>query len=192
LDTALEWLLGAGIVTVLFTQTFVIARSIVGSWIKTRRERKGLMRLLYTEVTQNKANIEYVAVLLGKSDEAKSALAIRGQYVSAEAWKAVRGALAQNISSKDFTVISDYYRNVLRLEEVATVERAKKDRDADHETSSATIYKAKLLLKALLKQDSEVQELIQGQVRGVAARDTLAELVEKQEPPTPDSGQNHR
>src|SRR5215213_8642994 len=125
--SALEWLLGAGIVTVLLTQIITIARSVIGSLITRSRARKGLLRLLYTEVAQNKVNADYVAPLLDQPDTAKGVLAMRGRYVSAEAWKASRVDLAQNISSKHFAVLSDYYKNVLLLDEVVTVERAKKD-----------------------------------------------------------------
>jgi hypothetical protein len=99
MDTALEYLLGAGIVGVLFTQILAIGRSIVGSLITRRRERQGLLRLLYTEVAQNQGNIGYVAPLLDRADTAKSALAMRGRYVSTEAWKAVRVSLSQFVSS---------------------------------------------------------------------------------------------
>src|SRR5215217_3270063 len=88
--SALEWLLGAGIVTVLLTQIITIARSVIGSLITRSRARKGLLRLLYTEVAQNKVNTDYVAPLLDQPDTAKGALAMRGRYVSAEAWKASR------------------------------------------------------------------------------------------------------
>src|SRR5215218_9135369 len=124
--SALEWLLGAGIVTVLLTQIITIARSVIGSLITRSRARKGLLRLLYTEVAQNKVNADYVAPLLDQPDTAKGVLAMRGRYVSAEAWKASRVDLAQNISSKHFAVLSDYYKNVLLLDEVVTVEREKK------------------------------------------------------------------
>ena len=52
MEATLEWFLGAGILTVLVAQIIVIVRSIVGWFIKTGRERKGLLRLLYTEVAQ--------------------------------------------------------------------------------------------------------------------------------------------
>jgi len=54
MEATLEWFLGAGILTVLVAQIIVIVRSIVGWFIKTGRKRKGLLRLLYTEVAQNK------------------------------------------------------------------------------------------------------------------------------------------
>jgi hypothetical protein len=100
MDTALEWLLGAGILTVLVAQSIAIARSIVGSLITKSRERKGLLRLLYTEVAQNKNIIDYMALLLDDPNYVKSVLAMRGRYVTAEAWKAARVPLSQNISSK--------------------------------------------------------------------------------------------
>src|SRR5215208_803967 len=179
--SALEWLLGAGIVTVLLTQIITIARSVIGSLITRSRARKGLLRLLYTEVAQNKVNADYVAPLLDQPDTAKGVLAMRGRYVSAEAWKASRVDLAQNVSSKHFAVLSDYYKNVLLLDEVVTVERAKKDREAAYETSSDTIQKAKLLLQALSERESEVEALIRAQVPDVTAGDKYAELVQKQE-----------
>lgn len=185
MDIALEWLLGAGIITVLLTQIIATARTIIGSSITKSRERKGLLRVLYAEVAQNKVNIAYVAPLLDRADTAESVLAMRGQYVSAEAWKTVQVPLSQNISSKHFAVLADYYKNVLLLEEVVTGERSRRDEDADHASSSNTIENTKLLLKALSEQESEVQALIRAQVRDVTARDKYAELAQKQELPKP-------
>src|SRR5215217_3774996 len=169
---------------ILLTQIIAIGRSIIGASITKRRERKGLLRLLYTEVAQNKIITAYVASELDRP-EATRALAMRGRYVSAEAWKAARVDLSQNISSKDFAVLSDYYKNVLLLEEVVAIERAKKDRDANHETSSDRVREAKLLLQALSTLEGQVEKLIRDKVRGVTARDTLAELAEKQQLPNP-------
>jgi hypothetical protein len=170
METTLEWFLGAGILTVLVAQIIVIVRSIVGWFIKTGRERKGLLRLLYTEVAQNKNIIDYVSTLLDRPNDAKSALAMRGRYVTAEAWKAARLPLAQNISSKHFAVLSDYYKNLLLLEEVVTVERERKDRDASHETNSDTLDKAKILLEALVELQSEVLERLSQRLgRGAVA-----------------------
>jgi hypothetical protein len=192
METTLEWFLGAGILTVLVAQIIVIVRLIVGWFIKTGRERKGLLRLLYTEVAQNKNIIDYVSTLLDHPNDAKSALAMRGRYVTAEAWKAARLPLAQNISIKHFAVLSDYYKNLLLLEEVVTVERERKDRDASHETNSDTLDKAKILLEALVELQSEVLELIQTKVRGVTARDKYAELAQNQELPTPPNSEKQR
>ena len=178
MDATLEWFLGAGILTVLVAQIIVIVRSIVGWFIKTGRERKGLLRLLYTEIAQNKNIIDYVSTLLDRPNDARSALAMRGRYVTAEAWKTARLPLAQNISSKHFAVLSDYYKNLLLLEEVVTVERERKDRDASYETNSDTIDKAKILLEALVQLQSEVLDLIRKKVRGVTARDKYAELAQ--------------
>ena len=86
--------------------------------------------------------------------------------------------LAQNISSKHFAVLSDYYKNLLLLEEVVTVERERKDRDASYETNSDTIDKAKILLEALVQLQSEVLDLVRKKVRGVTARDKYAELAQ--------------
>jgi hypothetical protein len=177
----LELLLGAGILAVLVTQLITTARSVIGALIPSRRERKGLLRLLYTEVAQNESHISYVASLLGDSDSARSALAMRGRYVSSEALKAVRVPLSQSISSKDFAVLSDYYKNVLLLEEVVTEERLKRDKDAAYETIRDTIDKTKLLLRALSEQGSEVQKRIRRKVRNVTSTDKYAELVQEQD-----------
>jgi hypothetical protein len=180
METTLEWLLGAGIFTVLVTQFFGIARSIVGSYITKRRARKGLLRLLYTEVAQNKTNIDYVVDVINRPETAKSALAMRGRYVTAEAWKSARVPLSQNISGKHFAVLSDYYKNLLLLEEVVTQERERKDNDASYQTSSDTIDKVSILLEALEELQSEVLALIRSKVRGVTARDKYAEIAQKQ------------
>jgi hypothetical protein len=132
-------------------------------------------------VSQNELHIAYVSDLLNQPHSAKSALAMRGRYVTAEAWKAVRVNLATKISGEEFAVLSDYYKNVLLLEEVAAIERAKKDRDADHETSSDLIYKAQILLQALAERERDAQGLIRARLPDVTASDRYAELAQKQE-----------
>jgi hypothetical protein len=89
-------------------------------------------------------------------------------------------------------VLSGYYKNVLLLEEVVTVERGRKDRDSAHETSTDTIYKARLLLKALQEQESEVQALIRTQVPDVTAKDKYAELAQNPALPHPLNSENRR
>jgi hypothetical protein len=90
-------------------------------------------------------------------------------------------SLSQNLSSKHFAVLADYYKNLLLLEEVVTLERERKDKEASHETSSNTIDNAKTLLKALDELQSEVLALIRTKVRGVTARDKYAELAQNQD-----------
>lgn len=173
---ALQYFLGGGIVGVLVTQFVTSLRA----WWARRRERKGLLQILYTEIAQNKHIIDYVAPLLELPD-ATTVLSMRGRYVSAEAWKAVRVELSKNISRKSFAALSDYYKNVLLLEEVVTLERARTDEDPQHETRSDIIQQAKLLVQALSELESEIQQLIRKQVRDVTARDKYAELVRNQE-----------
>ena len=60
MSEALQYLLGAGIVGVLVTQ-FVTS---VRRWRARRRERDGLLRLLYTEIVQNGDIIDYVISLV--------------------------------------------------------------------------------------------------------------------------------
>jgi hypothetical protein len=196
METVLEYLLAFGIVGVLLTQITAIVRSVVGSLITRSRERTGLMRLLYVEVAQNEPNIAYVATELERPDAARYALAMRGRYVNAEVWKAVRVSLSQSISSKHFAVLSDYYKNVLLLEEVVTEEREKKDRKKDreqnHETSSDIIYKTKVLVRALQEQEGKVQEVIRTQVPDVTASDRYAELLQTQALAAPPGFKNRR
>jgi hypothetical protein len=146
-----------------------------------KRECKGVLRLLYTEVAQNKNIIEYVVPLLDQRPTASTALIMRGQYVRAEAWKAVRVSLAQRISGENFAVLSDYYKNILLLEEVVSIERERKDKKSEHETSNDDISKVKVLLKTLQQLENEVQVLIKKQVPDVTARDKLTENAQKQE-----------
>jgi hypothetical protein len=124
------------------------------------RERGGLLRLLYTELSQNEQNIAHISDLLNQPVTAKSALAMRGRYVTAEAWRAVRVDVAKSILGEEIAVLSDYYKNVLPLEEVAAIERARKDRDTDHETSSNVISQAQTLLQALAEREMDAQALI--------------------------------
>ncbi len=181
MNTVLQFLIGAGVLSVLFTQLATSWRA----WRERQRQRKGLLRIVYTEIAQNKAIIDYVAPLLDQPDAAKSALAMRGRYVSTEAWKAVRVGLSQNCASKCFVALSDYYKNVLLLEEVVTLERARKDEDPEHETSRDTIHNAKLIVKALSELESEMLPLIRDQAPDVTATDKLAELAQKQALPKP-------
>jgi hypothetical protein len=179
MSEALQYLFGGGIIGGVIGALVAQIATSVRAWRDRRRARKGLLRLLYTEASQNKLNIDYVAPLLDRPD-VKGALAMRGRYVTAEAWKAARVPLSQNIPSKDFAVLSDYYKNILLLEELTTLERASKVKDASYETSSDAIDKAKPLLKALEELQSEVLALIRCKVPGVAARDKYAELAQKQ------------
>ncbi len=127
------------------------------------REQHGLLLLLYTEACQNKTNIDYVYFELNQI-QTTGVLAMRGQYVKAEAWKAVRVDLAKSLSHKHFAALADYYKNILLLEEVVILERSRKDRNPDHETNSDMKQKANHLLKLLKTQGGEVIELIQDQV----------------------------
>ena len=68
---------------------------------------------------------------------------MRGQYVRSEAWKATRVNISQSLSSKQFAVLSDYYKNILLLEEVVAEEREKRDKDPDHETKQSMLDQAK-------------------------------------------------
>src|ERR671911_214545 len=102
------------------------------------------------------------------------------------------GASLTKYLKQTFAVLSDYYKNLLLLGEVVTLERVRKDKDASHETSSDTIRNAKILLKALDELQSEVLALIRCKVRGVTARDTYAELAQNQELPTPPNSENQR
>jgi hypothetical protein len=156
------------------------------------RERDGLLRLLYTEVSQNELNIAHVSNEIDDPVIAKSILAMRGRYVNAEAWKALRVNLAQHLSSQHLAVLADYYKNVLLLEEVVTVERAKKDRDFNHQTSSDIIFKTKFLLQALQEQGDKVLELIQAQVPDVTVSDRYAETIRKQALPNPPNSKSQQ
>jgi hypothetical protein len=180
-DTGVQELLGAGIfggvVGALVTQIIISVRA--GN--ERRRERKGLLRLLYTEVAQNKGIIKGVADYLQRPDTASTTLIMRGQYVRAEAWKAVRVILAQRISGKDFAVLSDYYKNILQLEEVVSIERERKDKNSEHLTSSVIISQAKALLETLQQLEDKVQALIRAQVPKVTSEDKLTEVAQKQE-----------
>jgi hypothetical protein len=186
----LQYLFGGGIIGGVIGALIAQIATAVRARRERRRERKGLLRLLYTEVAQNKYNIDYVVDKFHRPATAESVLAMRGRYVTAEAWKEARVPLSQNISSKPFAVLSDYYKNLLLLEEVVTKERASKDRDAGYETSKDTIYKTRFLLEGLVKLQSELIALIETEVPGVTARDTFAEIAQKQELPNPPNSQN--
>jgi hypothetical protein len=181
MTTVLQFLLGAGVLSVLFTQLATSWRA----WRERQRQRTGLLRIVYTEVAQNKAIIDYLAPLLNLPGTAKSALAMRGRYVRTEAWKEVRVELSRNCSSECFAALSDYYKNVLLLEEVVTLERARKAAHPNHETSSDLIHQAKLLVKALSELESEMLALIRDQAPDVTATDKFAELARNSELPQP-------
>jgi hypothetical protein len=85
MSEVLQYLVGGGIIGGIIGALVAQIATAVRAWRVRRRERKGLLRLLYTEVRQNKINIDYVAPLLDQPNVAKGALTMRGRYVTAEA-----------------------------------------------------------------------------------------------------------
>jgi hypothetical protein len=143
------------------------------------RERLGLLRLLYTEVVQNDRNVNYVAPLVQQPEYATTTLLMRGQYVHSEAWRATRVGLSQRLTSEQFALLSDYYKAVLLLEELVTGERGKRDKDSDYETKQNILDQAKVLLKALQEQGTEVQDFIRTQLPDVGTTDKLTERIDR-------------
>ncbi len=117
MNTVLQFLLGAGIFGVLVTQ---IATS-VRAWLARRRERNGLLRILYTEVGTHQSGIEMMAFLFGQAEQGnqkalndiRNAIPSYFESVEHQTWQDTRLVLAQALSSKEFASLANYYQGLI-------------------------------------------------------------------------------
>jgi len=164
LKDVLQYLLGAGIVSVLLTQVITVWRAEVG-W---RRERDGLLRILATEVSINRRSVAFLLWLFGTKNGA-AAVGIPTPHARTEAWEATRMKLAQHLTSKEFASLAYYYKNLVTLEEETHREGVSVDvLDAVH-----------LLLNRLDEQGMEVQGIIRKYVPDVPVDKLSEEDVER-------------
>jgi hypothetical protein len=124
-----------------------------------RRERNGLLRILYEEVDHNQSSLAFVTGPydagcpdLGK----KNAEKFRRELVQTEAWEATRLKLAQLLSSQEFATIASYYSNLLYLRAEVDKEPGEIAIDADH-----------VLFKLIRKKGEKVVEIITKRVPDV-------------------------
>lgn len=108
---ALQYLLGAGIISVLATQLAVWARETRAR----RRERDGLLRILFAEVCVNQDLLNFLLTVERAGRSIAIAWGVTSNNASSDAWEATRVQLAQHLSSQEIATLASYYTNLARL-----------------------------------------------------------------------------
>ena len=113
----LQYLLGAGILGVFLTQVLTMWRERQDH----RRERNGLLRILFSEIYLNQTLLDAVGALyqanMPKEHRMKAGRrTLEREHVYKETWEATRAQLAQHLPSGRFGVIAGYYANLMLLE----------------------------------------------------------------------------
>jgi|SRR5215207_6412476 len=123
MTTVLEYLLGAGILGVLVTQ--------IATWVRAelerRRERNGLLRILFTEVSSHRGPIKSLCFFFEQAKQgdpkaekhSRSAPPVFFESMETETWQDTRVKLAQDLSSQEFASLASYYRVLLSGKEIA-------------------------------------------------------------------------
>jgi hypothetical protein len=141
----LTFLLGAGIVSVLVTQVLSVLRESLGR----RRKLRGLLRLIFAEVSTNQRTIGGLGTLID-SGYGKEVAQLPEEHVSLEAWKAARIELAEHLPSTDFAVLARYYKDAALLEQIAHTEQP----------GTSTLYALRVLLNGLDERGKEAERVI--------------------------------
>lgn len=110
----MQYLLGAGIAGVLFTQISTSVRA----WRERNRERDGLLRIIFTEVRAHQRSLELVHVLFALAEEgnvkavedSRTASRSSVQGMENQAWDGTRVKLAHLLSSQEFATLVGYYQ----------------------------------------------------------------------------------
>jgi hypothetical protein len=113
----LQYLLGAGILGVFLTQVLTMWRERQDR----RRERNGLLRILFSEIYLNQTLLDAVGALyqanMPKEHRMKAGRrTLEREHVYKETWEATRAQLAQHLPSGRFGAIAGYYANLMLLE----------------------------------------------------------------------------
>jgi hypothetical protein len=115
----LQVLLSAGILGVIITQLHTAWRE----WQQRKRERNGLLRILFAEVDLNQRLLRVAGALYhmrSAPEERRMAIGwktLREQRFSMETWEAARVQLAQHLPSEQFAAIASYYSDLMHLKE---------------------------------------------------------------------------
>jgi hypothetical protein len=176
MSTALQYLLSLGIASVLITQVATSVRA----WLERKRERDGLLRILYGEVIHNHivtiAHSHYSLpedISAPATEEMSEELARQlshsvasGIYPSTAAWEATSVKLAQYLPSAELASLATYYRKVAMLQHFLTADIVKRP---------LMLY---ILLAPLDTQQEEVERVIRSYVRDVVADKVDEEYIE--------------
>jgi hypothetical protein len=117
---SLQVVLVAGIFTVLLAQIVVTLREWYVRAADRKRERKGLLRILFAEIDENQSFLEFFErVHRGVMKEEDKQRAYRRHLeeedIFTEAWKDTRVKLAQLLPSDEFATLAGYYGHLATL-----------------------------------------------------------------------------
>lgn len=113
---ALTVALTAGVVTVLLTQVATFWRELR----ERRRERDGLLRILFEEVSQNQSLLDSLLVFFRAKQHNPDETArkhLEKSEVHSAAWEAIKCNLAKYLRSREIAIVANYYRNLAYLKE---------------------------------------------------------------------------
>ena len=124
--TVVDWLLRAGLLGALVAW----ARGTWTAWRQRKAERRSLLRLVEMEVQHNEAVLE----ARSPSDYGNVTNVLR-----TDTWEQTRVRLAQVLKDRQFSQISDYYRDAQRLNHLWSP-----DAHPSHRAKEATSAQARL------------------------------------------------
>src|SRR5687768_2234901 len=110
----LQYLLGAGSLGVFLTQVLTMWRERQDR----RRERNGILRILFSEIYLNQTLLDAVGALYQANMPMEHRMkagrrTLEREHVYKETWEATRAQLAQHLPSGRFGVIAAYYANLM-------------------------------------------------------------------------------
>ncbi len=164
----MQYLLGAGVVGVLFTQ---IATTVRDS-LARRRERNGLLRILFTEASTNHRSIEFLLFSLRSMKKGEVVAVIQETNVLTDTWEAARVKLAEHLSGNEFGPLAHYYKNLAILEEITNRPDVSDD---------PTLNAVRMLVNRLDEQGIEVQRIIRRYVSDISVDELSEEDVKRLE-----------
>jgi hypothetical protein len=158
-----SYLLGAGILGVFLTQVLTMWRER-----QDRRERNGLLRILFSEIYQANMPKEY---------RMKAERRTRGrEHMYKETWEATRAQLAQHLPSDRFGVIAGYYANLMMLEKDV------RQRQETRETDVIDVDATPELVEELHEWEQQVEQVVKEYVPDVTTdKITIGDLLKRAE-----------
>lgn len=180
MSATVQVLLGAGIIAVFLTQLIVTARE----HLERKRERKGLLRILYSEFRKNRAVTNVAARFFQANMEEgirrRSALRILAEKrMDTKAWEDTRVKLAHHLTSNEFAILDSHYRDLAELQTSASKDLAK---ESEETPSGIYIEGVSLALMLEIQQrEQRVEQIIRRYVPDVTSDDiTVGDLKERQ------------
>jgi len=172
---ALQYLLGAGILGVLLTQVFTVWRERQDR----RRERNGLLRILFSEIHLNQMLLHNVDTLyqanMPKEHRMKAGRrTLEREHMYRETWEATRVQLAQHLASYKFSVIAGYYANLMMLE------RDVRQRQEPRESDVIDVDATPELVEELHERGQQVEQIVKEYVPDVTTDEiTIGDLMKR-------------